>query len=521
MLDRLTGKPVHLYVHLLACCGLAAGLPLSKIPLSLATMLLILNLLLQGDFRQYGHALKNNRLAWGLWAFILIEWISLLWSHDWKYALHDFNTKLPLYAIPLALIVKPVSEKKHLYLIAATFLASLLFTSFVNAGSYLHWWGNRPYDDIRGMSLFCSHIRYALMIAMGIVLCIGWILLRLRFKWIALLLIIWFIWYTWYSQILSGYSSLFIVLVAGIIFSMRRVPSKKLRVGIAVFSVLTFVGGISWLIAFFQPEPMKISLKNPDKYTANGNWYRTDTVHIILENGYPVVAYISEVELEKAWNAASEIDYRTGKDFKEQPLFLTLWRYMSSKGLRKDSLGFCAMGTEDVRNVEKGFASIKLTESGFMARLHGLKHQLEHPENPNGHSLLQRLEYWKAAWSILREKGVFGVGSGDVDLAFRNYYATHTTHLKPELQLRAHNQYLTSCLSSGIIGLLAFLIWWFTALRFAYRKRVFVFFAFIGIAMGSFLIEDTLETQMGVTFVAFFYGLFAGYYYPKKETGNQ
>lgn len=517
MLDRLTGKPVHLFIHLLACSGLAAGLPLSRIPLSLATMLLILNLLLQADFRSYGQALKNNRLAWGLWAFILIEWLSLLWTNDWQYALHDFNAKLPLYAIPLALVVKPVTEKKHLYLIAGIFLASLLFTSVVNAGSYLHWWGNHRYDDIRGMSLFCSHIRYALMIAMGIVLCLGWILRRLRFSWVAILLILWFTWYTWYSQILSGYSSLFIVLVAGIIFLMRRVPSQKLRVGIAVFSVLVFIGGIVWLIAFFQPEPMKISLKNPDKYTANGNWYRTDTVHIILENGYPVVAFISEEELEKSWNAVSAIDYRMGKDLKEQPLYLTLWRYMTSKGLRKDSLGFCAMGKEDIRNVEKGFASIKLTESGFMARLYGLKHQLEHPENPNGHSLLQRIEYWKAALTILRTNWAFGVGSGDVDQAFRLYYATHITYLKPELQLRAHNQYLTSCLSSGIIGLLAFLIWWFSALRFAYKKRLFVFFAFIGIAMGSFLVEDTLETQMGVTFVAFFYGLFAGFYAPKRE----
>lgn len=512
MLDRLTGKPVHLFIHLLACCGIAAGLPLSKIPLSLGTLLLILNLLLQADFKTYGRALKHNQLAWGLWAFILAEWLSLLWTSDWNYALHDFNAKLPLYAIPLALIAQPVREKKHLYLIGLTFLVSLSLTSFINVGSYLHWWGNRTYDDIRGMSLFCSHIRYALMIVMGIVVCIGWILLRLRYFQFAFALIVWLIWYTWYSQILSGYSSLFLVVVSGILFLVRMLPSRTFRLTLAISSSLGLIAGIWWLVAFFQPEPMKISLKNPDKYTVNGNWYRTDTVHIILENGYPVVAFISETELEKSWNQVSEIDYRTGKDAKEQPLYLTLWRYMSSKGLRKDSLGFSAMSKEDIRFVEEGLASIKLTEGGFMARLYGLKHQLEHPENPNGHSLLQRLEYWKAARTIVRENWLTGVGSGDVDQAFRAYYATHTTYLKPELQLRAHNQYLTSCISSGVIGLLAFLFWWIAALRFAWKKRLFVFFAFVGIAMGSFLVEDTLETQMGVTFIAFFYGLFAGYY---------
>lgn len=517
MLDRLTGKPVHLFIHLLACCGIAAGLPLSKIPLSLGTMLLILNLLLQADFKAYGRALKTNKLAWGLWAFILIEWLSLVWSSDWNYALHDFNTKLPLYAITLALIVQPVREKKHLYLIGLTFLISLLFTSVINTGSYQHWWGNHYYDDIRGMSLFCSHIRYSLMIVMGIVICIGWILLRLRYFQVAFLLIIWFSWYTWYSQILSGYSSLFIVLLTGVLFLVRKLPSRKFRFTLAGATLLGIIAGVAWLVAFFQPESMKISLKNPDKYTANGNWYRTDTVHIILENGYPVVAFISETELEKSWNRVSGIDYRTGKDAKDQPLYLTLWRYMSSKGLRKDSLGFSSMSKEDIQYVEQGLASIKLTEAGFMARLYGLKHQLEHPENPNGHSLLQRLQYWKAARTILRENWLTGVGSGDVDKAFRSYYATHTTYLKPELQLRAHNQYLTSWISSGILGLLAFLIWWITTLRFAWKKHLFVFCAFTGIAMGSFLVEDTLETQMGVTFVAFFYGLFVGYYGRKTE----
>jgi hypothetical protein len=40
------------------------------------------------------------------------------------------------------------------------------------------------------------------------------------------------------------------------------------------------------------------------------------------------------------------------------------------------------------------------------------------------------------------------------------------------------------------------------------QRKEFIGFAFIVIALGTFLIEDTLETQTGVTFFAFFYGLF-------------
>ncbi len=510
MLDRLTGKSVHLYIHIFACIGLAGGLPVSKIPLSLATMLLFLNILLEAKFKTYWHNLKNNRLAWGLWLFIACEWLSLLWTKDFGYALHDFNAKLPLYSIPLVLVAKPITDRRHLYLICAFFLASVFVISFINIGTYMHWWGNKTYDDIRGLSLFGSHIRFALMVAMGIALCIAWLIERLPYRVIPVILAVWWLWYTYFSQIISGYISVGILLVIGTLFLLYSLKKRWLKNALLLGGLLTIAGFCWWIIAFFQPVPHKVSLKNPEHYTVNGNWYRTDMEDVIWENGYPVVAFISEVELEKAWNAASKIDYKTGKDGKNQPLHLTLWRYMSSKGLRKDSLGFCSMTPADIKFVEEGYASICLTKGGITARLYGLKHQLEHPENPNGHSLLQRLEYWKAARAIISENWFLGVGSGDVDQRFKTHYATHQTLLEPELQLRAHNQYMTAWISSGIFGFIGFLAWWLFFLRGGWKKRSFIVVAFAGIAMTSFLIEDTLETLMGVVFVSIFYGLFIG-----------
>lgn len=510
MLDRLTGKSVHLYIHLFSCILLASGLPASKIPLSLGTMLLFLNILLEAKFKIYWQNLKTNKLAWGLWLFIACEWMSLFWTHDFAYAMHDFNAKLPLYSIPLVLVAKPITERKHLYFIGAFFLASLFVISFINVGTYMHWWGNKVYDDIRGLSLFGSHIRYALMIVMGIALCIAWFIERLPYRIIPLVLMAWWLWYTYFSQIISGYLSAGILLLVCALFLLYSLKQRVLK-NVLLITTLLALGGFGWwIIDFFQPTPHRMSLTNPEHYTVNGNWYRTDTNYIIWENGYPVVAYISEVELEKAWNAVSDIDYKTGKDHKQQPLYLTLWRYMSSKGLRKDSLGFCSMSRTDIQFIENGYASVCLTKGGFMARLYGLKHQIEHPENPNGHSLLQRLEYWKAARSIIRENWLLGVGSGDVDESFKTYYATHSTLLLPELQLRAHNQYMTSWISSGIFGFIGFLVWWILFLRAGWKKRSFIVVAFAGIALSSFLIEDTLETLMGVAFISLFYGLLVG-----------
>ncbi|MBI3240455.1 MAG: hypothetical protein HYZ43_16680, partial [Flavobacteriia bacterium] len=110
----------------------------------------------------------------------------------------------------------------------------------------------------------------------------------------------------------------------------------------------------------------------------------------------------------------------------------------------------------------------------------------------------------------LLPSAALGVGSGDVDESFKTYYATHSTLLLPELQLRAHNQYMTSWISSGIFGFVGFLVWWILFLRAGWKKRSFIVVAFAGIALSSFLIEDTLETLMGVAFISLFYGLLVG-----------
>jgi hypothetical protein len=50
---------------------------------------------------------------------------------------------------------------------------------------------------------------------------------------------------------------------------------------------------------------------------------------------------------------------------------------------------------------------------------------------------------------------------------------------------------------------------WVMQWRFAWKNRAIEWLCFIGICLSSFLSEDTVETQVGLTFVAFFFGLFA------------
>jgi len=129
--------------------------------------------------------------------------------------------------------------------------------------------------------------------------------------------------------------------------------------------------------------------------------------------------------------------------------------------------------------------------------------QVELNQNPTGHSLAMRLEFWKTAMHILRDNKLAGVGTGDVETAFKEQYAKDKSSLQPKWQLRSHNQFLAVAVALGFTGILLFLLSFFSP--FLFRKkhsRFFVFFMLIQFL--SFFNEDTLETQAGVTFCMFF-----------------
>ena len=144
-----------------------------------------------------------------------------------------------------------------------------------------------------------------------------------------------------------------------------------------------------------------------------------------------------------------------------------------------------------------------------MPRLFGLRYQLHETQNPNGHSLLERLEFWSTAWKIIREQPIFGVGTGDVRISFEAMYERNHSLLQEDNRWRAHNTYLTTWVTFGVVGLLFFLAFLGQYSLFQWRNDQWIGLVYMGIFLSTFLIEDTLETQTGVTFFAFFYAIFS------------
>lgn len=502
MLNRYFGRETHTYLHVLGLTGIAFSLTFSKVVMSISMMFIVLNLLLESDFRGYWQRLKSHRLYHLLLGFILIHVIALLWSENLQFASHDLKAKLPLLVIPTILVARPIKARVYLHVILYLFLISLIWTSFFNYAQYQHWFGGRVYDDIRGMSLFGSHIRYALLISFGVGVCLYFAFTRKKAPILFGIIAVWLTYYTIYSQVISGVATLAGILFVFIIYHMWLTS----RLWAYLFSAVCV--GAAAVLAFWLFKPLTFDpgkYKNLPTHTAEGNPYSHQLGHVSSETGEPLLLYMCDEELEREWNKRSSIDYHD-KDIKGNKVRHTLVRYLASKHLRRDAGGVKQLSQKDIENIEKGCASVN--HSGLMARLHGIRFELNNSVSANGHSLLQRLIYWRTGMEIGQENWLVGVGTGDVQDKFDQKYEEQNSELTMKNRRRAHNMFITIFLTFGVIGLILFISLLFQFISFNLEHKQLLGLLFITVAIVSFLLEDTLEPQTGVTFFALFFGIF-------------
>ena len=511
MLNRLFGKNTHSYLLTFGLCVLAIGVPLNKIVMSLAMMFLSLNFLLEGEFKTKWTNLKSNTSFLLLAFFFIIHFIGLIWTDNFDYAWNDIRIKIPLIVIPLILIAKPLADSKHLRYVLIAYVSSTLITSVINFVLYNGWIGNIVYNDIRGLSIFGSHIRYAIIVTMSIAILLSFLKYK-KYRLLISVLILWLVFYTIYSQVLSGLITLFALISNYSIYLIWKRWKLAAFITVSVIS-MSLIAALIWLF-----KPMHINKEdytNLDLKTTEGNPYTHDFSKITVETGEPTYIYVCEEELRNEWSKRSSISIDS-LDFVGQHLKQTLIRYLSSKNLRKDANGVRQLSKSEIRDIEMGHAST--IKSGIIARFYGIKHQLNNANTPNNHSILERIRYWKAGISIIKENWLFGVGTGDVQIAFNKEYKESKSLLDVENWHRAHNMFLTVFITFGIGGLVLFcwMISYFTL--FNIRNNHLVGLFFILIAVVSFLPEDTLETQSGVTFFALFYGLYSVSYSTIKKS---
>jgi len=238
-----------------------------------------------------------------------------------------------------------------------------------------------------------------------------------------------------------------------------------------------------------------------------------------MENGYPLNCFINEQELDSTWKTKSNIalNTHTKNDFSYHTVLI---RYLTSKGLTKDAEGINQLSNKDIKNIELGIPTILNLQSGLENKINELHYQLNLFENPNGHSILQRLEYWKTGWSIFKKNWLIGTGIGDYKETYQQEYTKSNSILEPKNRLESHNQFLGIAIATGSLGLFLFLMHMTYTFRMFWQKKEELPILFLSICITSFLVEDTLTTLAGMSFYSFFNGFFISNNSIKNEINN-
>lgn len=184
---------------------------------------------------------------------------------------------------------------------------------------------------------------------------------------------------------------------------------------------------------------------------------------------------------------------------------------MAEKGYRKDAESVDKLTSEEIRQIESGVANADYLDNfNIRARISQVLQgytSYRVNNNPNASSFIQRIEYWKTSVYLIKNKPVFGYGTGDLQNVFDQAYNDTNSKLLPEYRHRSHNQFLAIAIAFGLVGWLIFMLALIYPAVYLGKFSNYYFFIFFIIATISFLTEDTLETQAGVTFFAFFSAL--------------
>ncbi len=499
-------------IYLFGLILLAVGIPLSHIIMSIAQIILLSNWLIDKNLVSKIKLFYKNKPAL-IFSFIyFLHLAGLFFTSDFDYAIKDLRTKIPILFLPLVFSSSKQLSYNEIKIILRMYIASVIFGSLACSFVYL----TQKIDDIRNISIFISHIRFSLNICLSICILFYYLVIKKEFNKkqsiIVSILIGWLILFIFILQSLTGIIILFLLALTYalfLVFTSHKIKTKFV-VSISIVSILLLI--FSLLHQYYQEyfSVKEINYSQLDSKTIQGNDYEFFIEQFGIENGNYIGLYICKKELADEWQKRSKI-HIDSSDHKKQQLIVTLIRFLNSKGLRKDAEGVKSLNDKEITAIESGYANyLYLNDFSIKAAVYRIFFEYNNyiiSGATKGYSIIQRYELWKAALGIIKENFWFGVGTGDMVTAYKEQLIKMNSDLK-ELNIRAHNQYLSIFSAFGIVGFLVFLFSYIYPIFISKAFNSFLFVSFFIISSLSMINEDTIETQTGVTFFAFFYLIF-------------
>jgi hypothetical protein len=359
-MKALFPEKYHYYIYVFALILLVAGLPLSKFLMSLSQIILACNWLLEGNVINKFIAFWKNKTALIVSSLLLLLFIGLAYTSDFAYGLKDIRIKSPLFIIPLIISTsKPLSRQVFdtiLKLLAIAVIIGTIISTLVLINVIHH-----PVIDIRDISIFISHIRFALLICVSIFISFYFIYnsktVSGKIAWSAV--IFWLVLFLILMESVTGLTALSIVTFVLLGYIVLKSKSRIIKFGALLFICGFITVGAYYINSVANENKQKdvVDLNKLDVYTSHGNLYEHDLKSKVTENGHLLWMYYSINELQQAWNDRSGVKINS-KDLNGNTIYFTLFRFLTSKGLRKDADAVNSLTDKEVEAIERGVTNV-------------------------------------------------------------------------------------------------------------------------------------------------------------------
>jgi hypothetical protein len=527
MKTSISRQDLHHYIYSSALALLVCCLPLSRFVLSISQFILILNWMAEGGMAGKMKILRRRPEVLVFFSILLIYLAGMILTQNTAAGLVKVRNVLPLAMLPVIMATsRPLNQKTGnrillLFTLAVSVAALIcLIVYLFNPAKTSH--------DFRKISLFIPHIRFALLIIMAIFILLYQVFFTpssgraVRVTSLAtafLLASFLFVLRSFAGIILFFVGTTIFAIRASLLCSNKRIRHLVISVVIGCYSLVIVTVAFVSFKDFHAPAVDPATL---DKVTAGGREYEHHFSDKTLENGHYVNLYICEPELRKVWNTRSHISYDS-TDFKGQPIQTTLRRYLTSKGLRKDSVALSSLLPDEILAIEKGRANCFFqAKPGLYQRLYETLWEI-HIWRQTGfvryHSFGQRLVFLKTAGEVIRNNIWTGVGTGDVyDMMLKTTAANHDA-IEKRWKGEPHNQYAFFLMAFGLFGFIWILFSWAFPVFVNRSTRHLLFNLFLFIILLSMTVLDTIESYDNMVFFAFFYSFFVfNFTSPQKKT---
>lgn len=513
MIKSIRGK-IDFSWFFIALLGFTVVLPFSHALVSIFGGILLGIALIEDNWRTKLSRLKENKLLLSLPVIYLLYILSFILFYEKGNSPYDLQKALFFLVIPIAFVFGKTITNFQKRLLFYAFALAIFVATIV---ALINYFVNRSAESfaVHNISII-SHIRFSFQIIL-----IFWFLIILlnknritipfNQKLIFLFLITYFTGFLFFQQSLTGIFAFISSVLFFLVYTILRMKKKYRLLIISLLLVFTIipVSYVAWVVySFYDFEDVDVTAL--EKTTELGNPYEHDLNNKAIENGNYTFLYICHDELRAEWNKVSEIKY---DDILPNgfPLYSSLVRYMTSKGLRKDANGLKSLSKQDIENIESGMANVIYQRKySLYPRIYQTVwefYMYSETGNPNYQSFSQRIEFSKAAISIIKRNFWFGVGAGNWKEEFAETYKSSNSKLSKDLYASSHNQYLNFMVKFGFVGLLIIMLLLIYPVVKSKNYRDSLFLVFLVFMFFANFADSNLESHMGSSFFLFFYCL--------------